>query len=111
MQYMDVAKFCLSLPEAQRTSLSKSGSAFMFSVKGNAFGYFETGAPVQWRFSLRADQADIEDLVDPPRVQIDKSKTDDLWLVIGRVEAFDEALLLEKIRQSYNKAASLEMQP
>lgn len=104
MQYVEVIKFCLSLPRTKRVAASDLGNAFKLCVDESVFGYFETGAPVQWHFSLRVAPDKSDDFLNPPSVRKAADKTDDNWLTIQRVENFDEDLLKELIQGSYERA-------
>lgn len=106
MNYIDVMKYCLSFPNAERISLTEKGNIFALSVGTTPFGYFETGAPIQWQFTLRVTAEHFDELPDPPKVRQAKDKGEDHWLTIERVENFDGDLLKELIAWSYQRAQS-----
>lgn len=101
MKYVDVMKYCLAKPGATRVAVNAAGTAFGFSVNERFFAYFETGAPIQWRFSLQVTASNFEKLQFPPKVLPATDKPEGHWLTIVRVESFDEDLLLELIDWSY----------
>ncbi|WP_290580403.1 hypothetical protein [Ketobacter sp.] len=107
MNYIDVMKFCLALPKAERKLLTPSGTAFALTVDSNTFGYFQTGAPIQWQFTLRVTPQHYVELPDPPRVRQVKEQPDEHWLTIERVENFDGELLKQLITWSYQQAQTL----
>lgn len=104
MNYIDVMKYCMSFPDAERKLLKASGTAFALTVGPNTFGYFETGAPIQWQFSLRVTPQHFDELPDPPKVRQVKDKVNEHWITIERVENFDGELLKELIAWSYQSA-------
>ncbi|GAB1260463.1 MmcQ/YjbR family DNA-binding protein [Aurantivibrio plasticivorans] len=108
MKYSEVMTYCLSFPETKRQALSAEGNAFALLAQSSPFGYFETGAPIQWRFSLRVTESHFNDLANPPLVRKagDKGKEGqhDYWITIQRVENFSETLLKELIQWSYQRA-------
>ncbi|GAB1257761.1 hypothetical protein NBRC116494_22630 [Aurantivibrio plasticivorans] len=108
MKYSEVMKYCLSFPETKRQPLSADGNAFALLAESSPFGYFETGAPIQWRFSLRVTESHFNDLPNPPLVRKANKKVkkedNDYWITIQRVENFDETLLKELIQWSYQRA-------
>lgn len=103
MTYPEVMKYCLSLPGAQRNVLSAANDAMALMVGSNAFGYFETGAPIQWQFSVRVTPEHYEALPNPPQVRQASDKPDDHWITIQRVENFDGKLLKALIDWSYHQ--------
>lgn len=105
MTYFEVMKYCLGLPGVERRSTGSAGNAFVFVAGENVFAYFETGAPVQWRLTLRVTEEHYEGLYFPPKVIYAEDKPGGDWLTIVRVESFDETLLKELIDWSYNNAA------
>ncbi len=105
MNYIDVMKYCLAFPNAERQPLTKSGNAFALMVNGTAFGYFETGAPIQWQFTLRVSEVNFETMPNPPMVRKASKTDDDHWLTIERVENFNGELLKELIAESYQRAS------
>jgi len=104
MSYIDVMKYCLSFPNAARKPLTASGTVFALVVGESAFGYFETGAPIQWQFSLRVPAEQFDSLPNPPMVRQASDKPDDNWITIERVENFNSNSLRELISWSYQKA-------
>lgn len=106
MKYVDVMKYCLSLEGVTRKKISPSGDAFAFAVEENVFAYFETGAPVAWRFSLLVSDEDYENLFNPPKIIRAKDKPEGNWMTIGRVEAMEDAPLLRLINWSHQQAIS-----
>ena len=108
MKYVDVMKYCLSLPDAARKPLNAEGNAFAFTVGESVFGHFATGAPIQWRLSLRVTLQNFEALPSPPRIRQaqDQFNTDhdDYWITITRVENFDDDQLKALIDWSYQRA-------
>lgn len=104
MNYIDVMKYCLSFPDTQRQVLTASGTKFALIVKDKPFGYFETGAPIQWQFSLRVTAEHFEELPNPPMVRKATDKPEDHWITIERVENFNSHHLKELISWSYNAA-------
>lgn len=107
MTYIDVMKYCLSLPGAERKAVSPSGNRFAFTIGANIFGYFETGAPIQWQFSLRVTPEHFDELPNPPKVRQVAEWTEDHWITIRRVENFDGEFLKELIGWSYQRAQSV----
>ncbi|TVZ40830.1 putative DNA-binding protein (MmcQ/YjbR family) [Alteromonadaceae bacterium 2753L.S.0a.02] len=101
MKYVDVMKYCLAKPGTTRVALNNAGTAFGFSANGAFFGYFQTGAPIQWRLTLEVTEENYEKLLFPPKVLPADDKPKGKWLTIVRVESFDEELLLELIDWSY----------
>ena len=106
MNYIDVMKYCLSFPDAERTLITPSGNEFALTVGPHPFGYFETGAPIQWQFTLRVTPERFDELPDPPKVRQAKHREEDHWITIERVENFDGDLLKELIAWSYQRAQS-----
>ena len=104
MKYTEVMKYCLSFPDAERELLSPAGNAFALTVGSRAFGYFETGAPIQWRFSVRVSEQQFHELPNPPQVRQARDKPEDHWITIARVENFDGEFLKELIEGSYQRA-------
>jgi predicted DNA-binding protein (MmcQ/YjbR family) len=104
MTYNEVMKFCLSFPGAERKTLTESGNAFGLMVGTKMFGYFETGAPIHWQFSLRVTPEHFDELPSPPNVRKVTEREDDHWLTIARVDSFDGELLKELISWSYQRA-------
>lgn len=104
MTYIDVVKYCLTFPNAHRQVLSQSGNVFALMVNNETFGQFETGAPVQWQFSLRVTPEDFEALPNPPHIRQADTQARDYWITIRRVENFDEQQLKKLIEWSYRKA-------
>lgn len=104
MTYIDVMKYCLALPDASRQQLDGSGHAFALLVGSQMFGYFETGAPVHWQFSLRVDPKHYDTLINPPMVRPVPDRVDDHWITIQRVENFDGGKLKNLIDWSYQSA-------
>lgn len=103
MKYVDVLKYCLALPAAQKHYSSASGNAFSLTVGNEPFAYFETGAPIQWQFVIRVTPVLFDELHKPPQVR--KTERDKgHWLTIARVENFDEEHLKELIQWSYRQA-------
>lgn len=106
MTYIDVMKYCLSLPDSRRQSLNASGNAFALLVGSQVFGYFETGAPIHWQFSLRVTPDDFDSLVNPPMVRPTPDREEDYWITIERVENFDGRQLKDLIDWSYRHAST-----
>ena len=106
MNYIDVMKYCLSFPDAERKLITPSGNEFALTVGENSFGYFETGAPIQWQFTLRVTPENFDELPNPPKVRQAKHRPEDHWITIERVENFDGELLKELIAWSYQRAQS-----
>jgi len=108
MKYVEVLKYCLSLPQSERKSLNGEGSAFALTVSDSVFGHFATGAPIQWRLSLRVTQQHFEELPSPPRIRQAQDQFniehDDFWITISRCENFDDDLLKDLINWSYQRA-------
>lgn len=119
MKYVEVMQYCLSFPGSQRELVNSSGNAFALTAGSRVFGYFETGAPIQWQFSLKVTPENYEALPNPPQVRQnrvrqdkaredkateDSARQDDYWITIQRVENFDEKLLKELIDWSYQQA-------
>ncbi len=108
MKYVEVLKYCLSLPDSARKPLNDSGMAFAFTVGDSVFGHFATGAPIQWKLSLRVTQQHFEELPNPPRIRQARDQFnidhDDYWITIARVENFDDDFLKELIDWSYQRA-------
>ena len=106
MKYVEVMRYCLSLTNTRQEALNASGRAFALKVGDNVFGQFETGAPIAWQFKLRVTQEHYEELPNPPKVRQvkEKERGDDYWLIIERVENFDDAFLKELIDWSYQRA-------
>ncbi len=107
MKYVDVVRHCMALAGVTRSTISASGNAFSFNVNNEVFAYFETGAPIQWRFSLRVTAQQYEELHYPPKVLQAKDKPGGPWLTIVRVESFDETLLVDLINASYQSTLAL----
>lgn len=103
MHAADVMKYCLELPETERHSLTGQGTSFSFTINSEPFAYFETGAPIQWQFSLRVSDELFVIMHNPPMVR-QAAKPNDNWITINRVENFDDSYLKELIRWSYRKA-------
>ena len=118
MKYIDVMKYCLSLPNSQRRAITPAGNKFALLAGESVFGYFETGAPIQWQFSLPVSAQRFDNLLNPPQVrhadtsheQFPWRQKPDLqhenWITIQRVENFDEVLLKELIDWSYRQATA-----
>ena len=104
MKYIDVMKYCLSFPQSERKLLNSAGNAFALLAGSTPFGFFETGAPIQWQFSLPVEPQRFDELLNPPQVRQAKYKPNDHWITIQRVENFDEVLLKELIDWSYQQA-------
>ncbi len=104
MKYGDVLNYCLSLPAAEKHYSSASGNAFSLSVGTEPFAYFETGAPIQWQFVVRVTAVLFEELYFPPQVR-KTERGEGHWLIIARVENFDEDRLKELVHWSYQQAA------
>ena len=104
MKYVEVMRYCLSLPNTKQEALNASGKAFALKVGNNVFGQFETGAPIAWQFKLRVTPEHYEELPNPPKVRQVKDMDDDNWLIIERVENFDDEFLKELIDWSYQRA-------
>lgn len=107
MTYNEVMKFCLSFPGAERQPLSTPGNAFALMVDTKIFGYFETGAPIHWQFSLRVTPEHFNELPNPPKVRQVKDREDDHWITIARLDSFDGELLKELIGWSYQRAQAV----
>lgn len=104
MTYIDVVRYCLSFPGTQRQVLNEAGNAFGLMVGQSMFGHFETGAPIQWQFTLRVTPEHFEELPNPPHVRQAQSPQGDHWITIRRVENFDDQLLKNLIDWSYQHA-------
>lgn len=104
MTYIDVVRYCLAFPNTQRQVLSESGNAFGLMVGSTLFGHFETGAPVQWQFTLRVSAEDFVALPNPPHIRQAESALGGHWITIRRVENFDEHLLKNLIDWSFHDA-------
>ncbi|HAG93274.1 MAG: hypothetical protein CMK83_17820 [Pseudomonadales bacterium] len=104
MKYVDVMKYCLSLPQSRRSGLSPTGNAFALMVGEKTFGYFETAVPIQWQFSLRVSPEHFVELPNPPQVRQANNAHDGYWITIQRVENFNAELLRELIAWSYQQA-------
>ena len=102
MTYADVLKYCLALPDTQKRYSSNSGKGFSLNVGDEPFAYFETGAPIQWQFVIRVTEALLDELCHPPQVR-KTERGEGHWLIIARVENFDEERLKELIRWSYRQ--------
>lgn len=107
MTYIDVVKYCLTFPNTHRQILNQTGNAFALMVDSQMFGHFETGAPVQWQFSLRVTPEDFETLPMPPHIRQADLQGGGHWVTIRRVENFDDHLLKSLIDWSYLKARSV----
>lgn len=105
MKYVEVMQYCLSFPNSERRVLNRSGNAFALTVGSKPFGYFETGAPIQWQFSLQVTPQHYDELPNPPQVRQASGKPGDNWITIQRVENFDEEFLKELIDWSYQQVA------
>lgn len=103
MKYSDVLKYCLALPDTQKHYSSNSGNAFSLTVDNEPFAHFETGAPIQWQFIVRVTAALHEELHNPPQVRKTEREKGH-WLIIARVENFEEERLKELIQWSYRQA-------
>ncbi len=104
MKYIDVLKYCLSLPDTRKESEVGQGQRFTLLRQDQPFAFFETGAPIQWQFVIRVSADQYESFYNPPQVR----KTDrkpGFWIVITRVENFDGELLKDLIQWSYQQAA------
>ena len=101
MTYADVLKYCLALPDTQKC-FSSNGKAFSLTVGNVPFAYFETGAPIQWQFVIRVTEALYEELPRPPQVR-KTERGEGHWIIIARVENFDEKKLKEMILWSYQQ--------
>lgn len=111
MNYVDVIRYCLALPNTRRETTSASGNAFAINYAEVPFGTFRTGAPVQWKFSLRVSEMQHRDMHNPPRIFQAKTEDqwdNDYWLTIARVESCDEAQLKEMIDWSYQRTCKLQ---
>lgn len=107
MTYHQVIKYCATQQGVNRKTLNTLGTAFAFEVADTIFAYFETGAPIQWRLSVRVSEDDFNNLHFPPKVLQSKDKLDDRWLTIMRVENFDETQLNTLIDYSYARAQAI----
>lgn len=103
IKYADVFNYCLSLPDVNQQIHADRGKAFSFNVQGRPFAWFETGAPIQWKFSLRVENDLYHTLLNPPKV-CQADKPDGQWLMISRIETFDEPQVMELIDGSYQSA-------
>ena len=103
MKYFDILKYCLALEGVSR-SAAAGENTIMLSVDGTAFAFFETDAPVHWRFSLMVTAENYTKLNAPPRILQARNKPGGYWLTIVIVESFDEELLKELINWSYMQA-------
>lgn len=104
MKYSEVMKYLVNFPEAVKTPLNDTGTAFGFMVGGTIFAYFETGAPIQWKLTLRVSELQYNELHYPPQILQARDKPPGYWLTIVRLENFDEPLLKELIEGSYTLA-------
>ena len=102
MKYIEVLQYCLALPDTSKHYSSQAGNAFSLTAGDAAFAYFETGAPIQWQFVVRVTEELYDKLHNPPQVR-KTDRGDGHWLVITRVENFDEGLLKELIHWSYEQ--------
>ncbi|WP_317931604.1 hypothetical protein [Halioxenophilus sp. WMMB6] len=102
MKCAEVIKYCLSLPDSEQQLLNSEGTSMAFTIGKRPFAYFETGAPIQWQFSLQVTEALFNDLYSPPKIrQVEKG--DGYWLTITRVENFADEDLMDMIRWSYRE--------
>lgn len=100
MKYVDVIRYCQSLPHTSKQEYSSDGTAFSFNVGEHPFAWFETGAPIQWKFSIQVTPDLFDQLHSPPKVvQVDKPGGQ--WLKITRIETFDEPQVKAWIDWSY----------
>jgi predicted DNA-binding protein (MmcQ/YjbR family) len=106
MTYADVLKYCLSLPDTKKHYNSDKGNAFSLKVGNEPFAYFETGAPIQWQFVVRVTPALFDQLHRPPQVK-KTEKEKGHWIIITRVENFDETQLKDLIQWSYQQAVAV----
>ncbi len=105
MKYIEVLQYCLSLPGTRKESETGQGQRFTLLAGDEPFALFETGAPIQWQFLVRATEADCEELYDPPHIRT-SDRGPGHWLVILRVENFDDERLKALILWSYEQAVA-----
>lgn len=104
MKYSEVLKYLVNFPGAVKAPLNDTGTAFGFKVGETIFAYFETGAPIQWKLTLRVNEQQFQQLHYPPQILQARDKPPGYWLTIVRLENFDEPLLKELIEGSYTLA-------
>lgn len=100
MKCAEVIKFCRQIPGSEQRNLNHLGTAIGFFAQGVQFALFETGAPIQWQFSLPVSEDLYESLHSPPRI-LKADKGDGHWITIARVENFPDDELISLIKQAY----------
>ena len=107
MKCAEVIQYCKGLPKSALKPLNKPGTHISFVVNNEgeekAFAFFETGAPIQWQFSVRVTEEQFESMQSPPRIRA-ADKPDGYWITIARVENYDEDELIDLIQWSYQQA-------
>ncbi len=104
MNYKDAMNYCLSLPGTQRQIEMSNKQIFSLSVNNTVFGLFETGAPIQWKFSVQVAPEKLKSLLNPPMVKVAEVDSEGCWITIVRLENFDGDQLKRLIDWSYQQA-------
>ena len=104
MNYSEALSYCLSLPETSKHLESGKRHRIVLSVDGECYGLFETGAPIQWQFTVQIDPDQLESLLNPPQVRAADMAGGGCWITIERLENFDGARLQQLIDCSYQRS-------
>lgn len=106
MNYKEAITYCLSLPGTHKALEATEKHRIVLSVNNQIYGLFETGAPIQWKFSLQVAPEEVDKLVEPPLIRAADIGVDGHWVTIERLENFDGERLKNLIGWSYQQAVA-----
>jgi len=105
MKCAEVFQYCRELPQSEQKTLDQDGTAIAFVAAEKPFAFFETGAPIQWKFSIQVTEELYEALHRPPKVR-QTDKGEGFWLTIIGVDDYPEDELVEMIDWSYQQSCA-----
>lgn len=107
MNYKEAISYCLSLPGTNKTLEATEKHRIVLSVNDQIYGLFETGAPIQWKFTLQVAPEEVEELVEPPLIRSADMDDEGHWVTIERLENFDGDRLKSLITWSHQQASNV----